>query len=160
MFAAARRPIILLASILCLLLLLEITNLPRALVLAGDAPSTAPSSANASSSSDGEASKPYYTCHDDMSWAVNTQEVSDELGQRREYVKFMEGCAIALKSNPSFCQTHENWRMQMNMVSALVYLTTQTGNTPASLIDLLLPLVPTAISFQLHQNGIYEGTCA
>jgi len=61
----------------------------------------------------------FYTCHDDMTWAVNTQEMTPG-AQRDLYWQFMKGCDEAfslLKDRDSMedCRSQENFRLQMNM---------------------------------------------
>jgi len=65
----------------------------------------------------------YYTCHDDLSWAVNTQEVT---GRREEYLQFIRGCSKALDIEN--CQKHEAYRLHMNYYQPRsLYNYTKTG---------------------------------
>jgi len=78
-----------------------------------------------------------YTCHDDVSWAVNSQDVR---GRKDFYWKFIEGCGKAL--DPAKCQSQENFRMQMNMFQPRsVYNYTKAGflkrKAPAEIFSVL-----------------------
>jgi len=83
-----------------------------------------------------------YTCFDDASWAVNTQDMSSRLPQQKQrYQEFMRKCALVTNSS-DFCQYEENWRMQLNMYQPQsVYNYTRMGfakqRAPEALMSLL-----------------------
>lgn len=82
----------------------------------------------------------HYTCYDDMSWAVNSQEVSSELGRRDVYQSFLDGCRRV--AGHERCQAQENWRMQMNMYQPRsMYNYTKTGFMKARASDHLFRLL-------------------
>lgn len=86
------------------------------------------------------ASDNQYTCWDDMSWAINTPEVSEKLGQRETYHKFLRDCEQTAGTH--YCERQENWRMQMNMYQPRsVYNYTESGYFKMRAPDHILNLI-------------------